>query len=68
MKRNIVILLLALVFLMPYTDANARRKKRKKQYAISYVGGYAGAGYSQLMHQIPNTTIPGGGSGLLGLE
>ena len=31
MKRNIVILLLALVFLMPYTDANARRKKRKKQ-------------------------------------
>ena len=68
MKRNIVILLLVLVFLMPYTDANARRKKRKKQYAISYVGGYAGAGYSQLMHQIPNTTIPGGGSGLLGFE
>ena len=68
MKRNIALLLLALVFLMPYTDVNARRKKRKKQYAISYLGGSVGGGYSQLMHDIPNTTIPGGGTGLLGFE
>ncbi len=31
MNRNIVILLLALVFLMPYADVNARRRKKKKQ-------------------------------------
>lgn len=68
MKRNIVILLLALVFLMPYTDVNARRRKKKKTETISYVGGYAGAGYSQLMHDIPNTKIPGGGAGMLGVE
>ena len=66
MKRNIVILFLALVFLMPYTDLSARR--RKKYYPASYVGGYVGVGYSQLMHNIPTTTTPGGGAGLLGLE
>jgi outer membrane protein OmpA-like peptidoglycan-associated protein len=68
MKRNIALLLLALVFLMPYVDVNARRKKGKKLYAISYLGGYVGGGYSQLMHDIPNTTTPGGGTGLLGFE
>lgn len=68
MKRNIVLLLLALIFMMPYVDVQARRKKRKKQYAISYVGGYAGIGYSQLIHDIPNTSIPGGVAGLLGFE
>ena len=55
MKRNIVLLLLALLFLMPYSDVNARR--RKKYYPVSYMGGYAGVGYSQLMHDIPTTTI-----------
>ena len=68
MKRNIVILLLALVFLMPYADVNARRRKKKKTETVSYVGGYAGAGYSRLMHDIPNTTVPGGGAGMLGFE
>ena len=66
MKRNIVILFLALVFLMPYTDLSARR--RKKYYPASYVGGYVGVGYSQLMHNIPTTTTPGGGAGVFGLE
>ena len=66
MKRNIALLLLALLFLMPYSDVNARR--RKKYYPVSYFGGYAGVGYSQLMHDIPTTTISGGGAGLLGFE
>ena len=66
MKRNIALLLLALLFLMPYSDVNARR--RKKYYPVSYMGGYAGVGYSQLMHDIPTTTISGGGAGLLGFE
>ena len=68
MNRNIVILLLALIFLLPYSDINARRRKRKKIETVSYVGGYAGVGYSQLIHDIPNTTIPGGGTGMLGFE
>ena len=68
MKRNIVILLLALVFLMPYVDVSARRRKKKKIETILYVGGYTGVGYSQLIHDIPNTTIPGGGTGMLGFE
>lgn len=68
MNRNIVILLLALIFLLPYLDINARRRKRKKIETVSYVGGYAGVGYSQLIHDIPNTTIHGGGTGMLGLE
>ena len=68
MKRNVILLLLALVFLMPYTDVNARRKKKKKLQTTSYVGGSVGGGYSQLQHDIPNTTILGGGAGILGFE
>ena len=51
---------------MPYSDVNARR--RKKYYPVSYMGGYAGVGYSQVMHDIPTTTISGGGAGLLALK
>lgn len=68
MKRNVILLLLALVFLMPYTDVNARRKKKKKLQTTSYVGGSVGGGYSQLQHDIPNTAILGGGAGILGFE
>lgn len=59
---------MALVFLMPYIDANARRRKNKKTETTSYVGGYVGAGYSQLVHDIPNTTMQGCGTGMLGFE
>lgn len=68
MKRYISLLALIVILLLPCHEAHAKRKKRKKAYTISYVGGYVGAGYSQLKHDIPNTTIPGGGSGLLGFE
>lgn len=67
MKRYVYILLVVLLC-MPYMDVCARNKRGKKQATISYVGGYVGAGYSQLIHKIPNSQVLGGGSGLLGIE
>ncbi len=66
------ILLLVLALLMP-TDifALSKKKKRKKvKYSpvISYVHGYAGAGYSTLLNNLNKDEIsnPGGGAAVLG--
>ena len=40
----------------------------KNHSTISYVGAYAGTGYSALLHKIPNTNVLGGGFGSIGAK
>ena len=68
MKKNILILLLSVIFLFGSEDVFAARRVKEPLKPISFVGVYCGVGYSQLMHKIPNTSVLGGGTGWLGFE
>lgn len=60
--------LLAFLFLLPATDLNAqrRRKKKGKSDVTSYIDVYGSAGYSSILHGIDGSSIPGGGAGMVG--
>ena len=62
-------ILLAVLFLVPATDgyAQGRKKPRKVNPNITHnIDVYGGVGYSSLLHKIPESTIPGGGAGMIG--
>lgn len=69
-KLNVYLsLLLALLFLMPATDLSAQRRRRSRKVnpnLTHYIDVYGGAGYSSLFHNIPGSSIPGGGAGMIG--
>ncbi len=60
MKKYIFLLIVMMVGLFP-TNAATR-------YDIHLVGGYAGAGFSALIHQYDNFKFIGGGGGILGAQ
>lgn len=70
MKRQntATILMTLLLLLFSLNGYCARHKERKEIKTMSHFGVYGGAGYSNLLHNIPNTNNIGGGTGMLGLE
>lgn len=67
--KHFGILLLALLLIVPFSDVEAQKQKRKKEQTktiSSYIDIYGGGGYSSLMHGIEGTSVPGGGAGMLG--
>ncbi len=69
--RKIGFLLLAVLLLIPFSDVEAQKRKRKKPTEApktmkSFIDVYGGAGYSSLMHKIEGTSVPGGGAGMVG--
>ena len=66
--KTIISLLLA-VSLCPISSLAAKKLPAEKNSStISYVGAYAGTGFSSLLHQIPNTNVLGGGFGSIGAK
>ena len=69
--KKIALLLLAILLLVPFADVEAAKRKRKKKdekrAVSSFVDVYGGAGYSAFLHSIDNTSVPGGGAGMLGV-
>ena len=67
--KHFGILLLALLLMVPFSDVEAQKQKRKKEQSksiSSYIDFYGGGGYSALLHGIEGTSVPGGGAGMLG--
>lgn len=61
--------LLAVLLMLPVSGISAARKKKSQRNSnvTSFVDVYGGAGYSSLLHNIPDSKIPGGGAGMLGV-
>jgi outer membrane protein OmpA-like peptidoglycan-associated protein len=67
--KHFGVLLLALLLIVPFLDVEAQKQKRKKEQSksiSSYIDFYGGGGYSALLHNTPETSVPGGGAGMLG--
>ena len=56
MKRSIIIFFVTITFVALHINVYARSRKAVAQ-PISFVGVYAGVGYSQMMHNIPSTSV-----------
>lgn len=69
--RQIGFLLLAFLLIIPFSEVEAQKRRRKKQgepkSVSSFIDIYGGAGYSALLHGIEGTSVPGGGAGMLGV-
>lgn len=69
-KYNLYLsILLAAVLLLPATDISAARKRKGggNPDITSFIDVYGGAGYSSLLHSIPDSKVPGGGAGMIGV-
>ncbi len=67
--KHFGVLLLALLLMVPFSDVEAQKQKRKKEQSksiSSYIDFYGGGGYSALLHNKLETSVPGGGAGMLG--
>lgn len=69
--RKIGLLLLAVLLIVPFMDVDAQKRKRKKgddaKAVSSFIDVYGGAGYSALLHNYENSSVPGGGAGMFGV-
>lgn len=68
-KSILTIGLLVVIVLFPtQLMAGSKLRPQKTNDIISFVGIYAGTGYSALLHAIPNTNVLGGGFGNIGVK
>lgn len=68
-RQNITTILLTLLLLLFTLNGYCTKHRSKKEIkTMSHFGVYGGLGYSNLLHNIPNTNNVGGGTGLLGLQ
>lgn len=68
---KITLLLLAVFLVLPFSDVEAQKRKRKKSEGskpvASFIDVYGGGGYSALLHGVEGSSVPGGGAGMLGV-
>ena len=69
---KITLLLLAVFLILPFSDVEAQKRKRKKptdgsKAIASFIDVYGGGGYSALLHNYEGSSVPGGGAGMLGI-
>ena len=69
---KITLLLLAVFLILPFSDVEAQKRKRKKptegpKAITSFIDVYGGGGYSALLHNVEGSSVPGGGAGMLGI-
>ena len=69
---KITLLLLAVFLVLPFSDVEAQKRKRKKSEGskpvASFIDVYGGGGYSALLHGVEGSSVPGGGAGMLGVS
>lgn len=72
MNRSKYILLLGLILVILLFPtrlmAKGKASAHDRTQVYSHIGAYAGAGYSSLLHTIPNTNVLGGGFGTIGVR
>ena len=68
---KITLLLLAVFLVLPFSEVEAQKRKRKKpdgpKAVTSFIDVYGGAGYSAFLHKYEGSSVPGGGAGMLGI-
>ena len=69
---KITLLLLAVFLILPFSEVEAQKRRRKKptegpKAITSFIDVYGGGGYSALLHKTEGSSVPGGGAGMLGI-
>ena len=69
---KITVLLLSILLIIPFSDVEAQKRKRKKptegpKAISSFIDVYGGGGYSAFLHNYEGSSVPGGGAGMLGV-
>ncbi len=69
---KITVLLLSILLIIPFSDVEAQKRKRKKptegpKAITSFIDVYGGGGYSAFLHNYEGSSVPGGGAGMLGV-